>query len=204
MTKCVNIDSESKISDLIYIFDDLLDEDKCDQMIQWYRDNPDLHKQLVGNAGYEHQLDLESLRGHEATMSSDNPLSDVLTEVCLKAYQKISENGCTTPQSDIFINGHAVRKYEKDEGVFETHVDQYAGSTVVRLFGIIVYHNDVEEGGETIFPTLGVGVKPKKGRVLIFPCNWMFPHKGCIPTSGPKYCSAMFISFVPEGTPRPS
>ena len=85
MTKCANINSESKISDLIYIFDDLLDGDKCDEMVQWYRDNPDLHKQLVGNAGYEHQLDLETLRGNEATLLSDNPLSDVLTEVCLKA-----------------------------------------------------------------------------------------------------------------------
>ena len=47
----LNFNSESKISDLIYIFDDFLDADKCDELIQWHKDNPDLHSQLMGNFG---------------------------------------------------------------------------------------------------------------------------------------------------------
>ena len=206
MNKCANFNSESKISDLIYIFDDFLDADKCDELIQWHKDNPDLHSQLMGNFGdgSETKVNLDFIRCIEATMPLDHPLSDVLTDVCLRAYQKVTESGCSPPQSDIFINGHGVKYYKKDEGVFETHVDQHAGPTVTRLFAVVIYYNDIEEGGETIFPYLGIGVKTKKGRVLIFPCNWMFPHKGCTPTSEDKYVTTMFIDFVPEDIPRPS
>lgn len=37
-----------------------------------------------------------------------------------------------------------------------------------RLFSTIVYLNDVEAGGGTGFPELGVSVAPKQGRLLIF------------------------------------
>ena len=38
-----------------------------------------------------------------------------------------------------------------------------------RILTILMYFNDVEEGGETYFSQLDLKVKPRKGRVLIFP-----------------------------------
>jgi prolyl 4-hydroxylase len=38
-----------------------------------------------------------------------------------------------------------------------------------RILTVLLYLNTVEEGGETDFPTLGVRVRPKVGRCLIFP-----------------------------------
>ena len=68
MNKCANFNSESKISDLIYIFDDFLDADKCDELIQWHKDNPDLHSQLMGNFGdgSETKVNLDFIRCIEA------------------------------------------------------------------------------------------------------------------------------------------
>ena len=37
-----------------------------------------------------------------------------------------------------------------------------------RVGTLLVYLNDVASGGETVFPTLGLGVKPKRGRCLLF------------------------------------
>ena len=51
MTKCTLIDSESKITDLIYVFDDFISNENCDQMIQWFHDNEDLHLDGVVNTG---------------------------------------------------------------------------------------------------------------------------------------------------------
>ena len=38
-----------------------------------------------------------------------------------------------------------------------------------RILTLFLYLSDVEEGGETVFPALGVSVKPKKGRALLWP-----------------------------------
>ena len=38
-----------------------------------------------------------------------------------------------------------------------------------RILTVFLYLNDVEEGGETAFTDLGISVKPKKGRALIWP-----------------------------------
>ena len=38
-----------------------------------------------------------------------------------------------------------------------------------RILTFFLYLSDVEEGGETAFPTLGLAVKPKKGKALLWP-----------------------------------
>ena len=65
--------------------------------------------------------------------------------------------------------------------------------TYNRLLAFILYLNDVEEGGETEFMTLNRLVKPETGKVLCFPCNFMFPHKGNIPLSNDKYIVTAFV-----------
>jgi prolyl 4-hydroxylase len=43
----------------------------------------------------------------------------------------------------------------------------------VRILTFFMYLNDVEEGGETDFPQLGITVKPKKGQALLWPNVYM-------------------------------
>ena len=38
-----------------------------------------------------------------------------------------------------------------------------------RILSVLLYLSDVEEGGETVFPDLGITIKPKKGRAVFFP-----------------------------------
>jgi prolyl 4-hydroxylase len=38
-----------------------------------------------------------------------------------------------------------------------------------RILTFFLYLSDVEEGGETVFTELGIKVKPKKGRALLWP-----------------------------------
>eukprot|EP00112_Aurelia_sp_Birch-Aquarium-sp1_P010796 Seg2294.3 transcript_id=Seg2294.3/GoldUCD/mRNA.D3Y31 product="putative prolyl 4-hydroxylase 10" protein_id=Seg2294.3/GoldUCD/D3Y31 len=50
-----------------------------------------------------------------------------------------------------------------------------------RFATILVYLQDVKSGGETKFPKLGISVKPKKGRALVW--NNMKPDGSCDPMS---------------------
>lgn len=38
-----------------------------------------------------------------------------------------------------------------------------------RILTFFLYLSDVEEGGETSFPSLGIDVKPKKGKAVLWP-----------------------------------
>jgi prolyl 4-hydroxylase len=38
-----------------------------------------------------------------------------------------------------------------------------------RILTFYLYLSDVEEGGETAFPSLGIKVKPKKGKAVLWP-----------------------------------
>ena len=56
---------------------------------------------------------------------------------------------------------------------YQTHHDyihfQVDRQTGVRLLTVFLYLNDVEAGGGTDFPRLGITVMPKKGRALVWP-----------------------------------
>jgi len=38
-----------------------------------------------------------------------------------------------------------------------------------RVLTFLLYLSDVEEGGETAFPDLGVAIRPRRGRALLWP-----------------------------------
>ena len=56
-----------------------------------------------------------------------------------------------------------------------------------RAFVFTVYLNDVEEGGETEFLHFSKRVKPKTGRIVIWPAAFPYLHRGNPPLSGEKY-----------------
>ena len=63
-----------------------------------------------------------------------------------------------------------------------------------------MYLNDVEIGGETEFPEWNIAVRPER-KVLLFPCNYLFKHKGNVPISNEKYIATNFINFMVQDIP---
>ena len=65
-----------------------------------------------------------------------------------------------------------VLKYELNQ-FYRVHHDYGAEDVNLacgpRILTFFLYLSDVEEGGETSFPSLGISVKPKKGRALLWP-----------------------------------
>ena len=77
---------------------------------------------------------------------------------------------------------------------FQPHFDSL-DYTCNRYLVFLWYLNDVEEGGETDFPDLGMRVSAKAGRLLMFPPYWMFQHAGLPPRSGDKYIISTYLLF---------
>ena len=93
--------------------------------------------------------------------------------------------------------GFQLQHYEEGHGFYAEHVDGGPFNlTKDRFLAVLLYLNDVEIGGETTFTKHGLSVKPKAGRVLIFPVHWLYPHKGEIPLSGHK---TIITTFIEQG-----
>ena len=46
---------------------------------------------------------------------------------------------------------------------------RYSSACGPRILTALLYLSDVEEGGETVFPKLGIDISPKRGRLVIWP-----------------------------------
>lgn len=96
-----------------------------------------------------------------------------------------------TKQTETF----RIKRYRPGTGEeFRVHHDA-KGFYCNRYLVLLWYLNDVAEGGETVFPDLGVSIKPKAGRLLMFPPNWCFQHAGRAPVSNDKYILSTYLLY---------
>ena len=87
-------------------------------------------------------------------------------------------------------------KYEKGEGFYAPHVDAGSRGLHHRILSLLVYLNDVMEGGETDFPLQDKKIKPEAGKVAIFPSFFSFVHGSNRTVSASKYVLVSFSSFA--------
>ena len=85
----------------------------------------------------------------------------------------------------------------KDEE-FKHHVDVTSHSTAKRFLVLMIYLNDNFNEGETIFPVFGDTIKPKKGRLFMFPPLWPYLHAGKLPKRPgfAKYFLGSYLNYV--------
>jgi hypothetical protein len=81
-----------------------------------------------------------------------------------------------------------IQKTLPTEGYHIWHLEHNKGfNNEPRAFVFSVYLNDVDEGGETEFLHFAKRVKPKTGRIVIWPAAFPYVHRGNPPLSGEKY-----------------
>jgi hypothetical protein len=87
------------------------------------------------------------------------------------------------------INNFMIQRYEQNEGKYVYHHDGAIDLTQNkhRVITYLWYLNDVTEGGETEFFGGNLKITPEEGKLLFFPANWAFPHRGNKPRSSHKY-----------------
>ena len=81
-----------------------------------------------------------------------------------------------------------VQKYQCNEGRYINHNDFSVewSKNEYRVITYIFYLNDVNDGGETQFWN-NEKVIPEKGKLVLFPASWVYPHRGLMPKSSDKY-----------------
>jgi len=102
------------------------------------------------------------------------------------------------PLTKIFQTGFRslqIQKYTpEDKGYPAVHIE--AGPIHVQKYlAVIVFLNDVEKGGQTVFPMGGTAIQPETGKVAIWPTGLPFYHCGRKSESD-KYILTSWFEFL--------
>ncbi|MEP6632636.1 MAG: 2OG-Fe(II) oxygenase [Luteimonas sp.] len=181
----------------IQVYDHALEPRLCRQMIDSFTTMERFHR----INGKDQRAGLEQSRWTELDITpfSDAQFRGMLLqnmEAHLQRYTAASGLTIPVPATD-HTSELIIKRYGAGgEDTFQPHFDAL-GPVSNRYLVFLWYLNDVDEGGETVFPDIGLKIKPMTGRLLMFPPYWMFQHAGLPPVSNEKYILSTYYLFQP-------
>ena len=188
-----------EFKDFIGIFDDPEAEECCNFLIQKFEN---AKKSKIYDRQQENINILKVAKDDLHVFSADleNP-SDVNNKFYEKFwgtwYKKYSEEyGILATLGRHTGISLKIQKTMPGQGYHIWHCESDTFNNSRRILAWILYLNDVDDGGETEFLYQHMRVKPKKGRVVVWPAYFTHPHRGNPPLSGVKYIATGWISFI--------
>lgn len=189
--------------DFVGVYDDVFSPMYCDKIIEyfewcsnnnrtWGRPDPSLRKK-------DDSTSLNPLSVSEIEFASVN-MVDLIDEfnrcfwdTCYKDYTDTYDT--LNNYSNHTIYSYKVQKTLPGGGYHVWHCENGDKHFSDRIGTYILYLNDVAEGGETEFLYCNRRIAPKKGRLVIFPANYPWTHRGNPPLSGEKYIMTGWTEF---------
>lgn len=114
-----------------------------------------------------------------------------LYQMCRTVWQYCNEYAKKYDFAFSSTEGAQILKYSDGE-YYEPHADA-GGGAPTRIFSALLYLNDVENGGETEFINFDIKVKPRAGRLVIFPSNYAYAHAARPPKEEYKYVAVFWM-----------
>lgn len=141
---------------LVLVLENVLTDKECEQLIQLSKDRLDRSK-----IGTTHEV-------NEIRTSSGMFFENAENELITKIEKRISEIMCIPVEH---AEGIQVLNYKPGQE-YKPHFDYFSEASKAannnRINTLVMYLNDVEKGGETLFPNLEISVEPKKGTAVYF------------------------------------
>lgn len=92
-----------------------------------------------------------------------------------------------------------IQRYEAGVGGYPMwHSEIYPDETfegLHRMLFWMYYLNDVESGGETEFYFQKLGIRPRKGTLVVAPAGFTHTHRGAVPQSNDKYIVTSWLLY---------
>ncbi|WP_438315508.1 2OG-Fe(II) oxygenase [Sporosarcina sp. FA9] len=173
---------------LIVVLDNVLSNEECDELIRLSKDK--MQRSKIGST-----RDVNELR-----TSSSMFFQESENEIVTRVEKRIS----------IIMNipiehaeGLQILRYTPGQE-YKAHHDFFASTSKTaqnnRISTLIMYLNDVEQGGETLFPKLDISVTPKKGMAVYFEyfytdkdLNELTLHAGAPVITGEKWVATQWM-----------
>ena len=159
------------------------DADLCDDLIEYYKDNP---------LKYSRQKHPHLSNGPSVITINDT--SDPVLERLMVVLQNGLENYIELyPYSDMYsgfsLVPFNVQHYNPNESYDDWHCERDGRRVehIKRHLAFMLYCNTINEGGGTEFLHQDYVCNPEKGKLIFWPSDWTFTHRGLAAPKEHKY-----------------
>jgi predicted 2-oxoglutarate/Fe(II)-dependent dioxygenase YbiX len=179
----------------IAVKENAISHEKCDALMTLIDNSASLvNEQSKDNGSYSSETRYSSIG---LTMDNSPKLDQmvrVLLVDSLNEYQKMLNINFFLGNEFETMN---IMKFYVGKDKFDPHFDAN-GSDHFRTLAIILYLNDVDEGGELILPSKQnpLCIKPSRGKLIIVPANWTCSHQVTSPISNNRYSLITFLRYT--------
>lgn len=198
-------ESKFTLDSLIGIFPQILSKEYCDNVITYfnYLQNYNLtfsRKQVDGSI-VSQKVD------NNYFLSQETDPSRILTntKLVLQAMDAIDTAvnwyannvyGINELAKNLELLPFKIQKTLPGQGYHIWHHEQNNIQESHRLLSMILYLNDINDGGETEFIHQKCRIKPQTGTLLIFPSSFTHTHRGNPPLKEVKYIIASWFALT--------
>jgi len=192
---------EDELKKMIYIKQNSICSELCDELIQRYENSEKYDGVTAGglNRNVKTTTDFNIINNKEwdevtTFLKKELQANYLIYKNNLSENQNYNKNQYSTYKHNmlsynkIAIPYFLIQRYIQNIGRYVYHHDFMVDwkTSQYRIITFIWYLNDVSEGGETEF-FASFKIKPEKGKLVLFPSSWTFPHCGKMPISDNKY-----------------
>jgi prolyl 4-hydroxylase len=169
-----------------------LSADICDELVAMYRAKPELHIHY-DNGGFPNMSQLNFTKNkHIHPALHDYMVNHALK--CIDQYRKDVPETRFWPEKFAFEEFRIKHYREGGNDRFDEHIDSNDLISSKR-FMIFFWYLTCCEGGETVLTNTNIHFWPMKGRLLMFPPFWMFPHEGRPVKEGEKFLLSSYMHY---------
>jgi hypothetical protein len=188
------IEKTVNINNFIGVYDNYVTKEECNKAIQIYEQqnkfNNTLNRIDGEKASILNKQDQQYFANGNNIKIWHSELKSLIVnfDMALKHYIENTGAGHAFDTNEFLYTTLKIQKTLPTEGYHVWHIEHGRGfENEARAFVFSIYLNDVEEGGETEFLHFSKRVKPKTGRIVIWPASFPYLHRGNPPLSGKKY-----------------
>ena len=188
------IEKTVNINNFIGTYDGYITPEECNKAIKLFDNQSKFHK-TMNRQSFE-QTSVLKKQDQQFFAMADNiniwhsDLKSLIVnfDMALKHYTEATGVLQAFGVNEFYYTTLKIQKTLPTEGYHVWHIEHGKGfDNEARALVFSVYLNDVEEGGETEFLHFSKRVKPKTGRITIWPASFPYLHRGNPPLSGEKY-----------------
>lgn len=190
----------NNLSHYVRVYDDVFDAEFCNGLIELFDRAKENNSEDMRHSEFSWTEDYRSF--DEIDIAKSPEFKHYIPHF-YKRIEEVYTHYKSVVKNPFFPSDHAfenarMKKYEPNgHDQFGWHVDVGDIQSAKRFLVMFTYLNDVEEGGLTRFEAdFDFTIKPKQGRIVLFPPMWMYPHIGEKPISNPKYILSTYLHYV--------
>tara|TARA_R110000824_G_scaffold66071_1_gene171716 strand:+ start:4951 stop:5547 length:597 start_codon:yes stop_codon:yes gene_type:complete len=188
------IKKEININNFIGVYDGYITEEECKKAIKIFDDqdkfNKTVNRRAFENASILNKQDQQFFANPNNIDIWHSKLESLIVnfDMALRHYNEATGAAHAFDVNNFLYTSLKIQKTLPTEGYHVWHIEHGKGyENQARALVFSIYLNDVEEGGETEFLHFSKRVKPKTGRIVIWPASFPYVHRGNPPLSGEKY-----------------